>query len=138
MAQHFNNYQSARMKFLTNIFLITLIFAVSACSSENAADSPANKILGRWEIQEASRNGQITESLAQLYYDFAADGKMQTNLSGATESGTYEINDMKLLQKDMQINAEYNIESLSDSLLVLTTKLRNSNFKFILTPKEGE
>lgn len=126
------------MKILSNTIIIILLLAISACSGENAADSTENKILGRWEIQEASRNGRITESLAQLYYDFAVDGKMQTNLSGATESGTYEISDQKLLQKDMQINAEYNIESLSDTLLILTTKLRNSDFKFVLVPKMEE
>lgn len=121
------------MKFLAySLFFSTLLF--TACTDDGAANAKLQQLAQRWEIREASRNGRITESLDQLYFDFTADGTLKTNLSGATETGTYEMNDDQILQRGTQIEADYNVVNLSDTLLVLTTKIRNSSFKFELVP----
>lgn len=119
------------MKFWKSIFTFLAITLFFACGSEEA-DPQATQILGRWEIEEASRNGRITESLAELYYEFDADGKITTNLTGATETGTYTLEEGKLLQRNTKIDADYTLDSLSDSSLIMSTRLRNSTFKFRL------
>lgn len=122
------------MKSLSYILPLFFLCSLIACSSDSADNAKTNQLAKRWEIREASRNGRITESLDKLYFDFAKDGTLQTNLGGATETGTYELEEEQILQRGTQIDADYKIETLSDSLLVLTTVIRNSNFKFELTP----
>lgn len=122
------------MKSLHCAFLFIALLGIAACSGDNANDTKTNQIAKRWEIREASRNGRITESLDQLYFDFTADGTLKTNLTGVTETGTYEMQEEQILQRGMQIDTDYKIEMLSDTLLVLTTAIRNSNFKFELIP----
>lgn len=115
-----------------------ILCGIAACATEDPKDKLMNQLNGRWEIQEASRNGRITESLDKLYFDFGSGGALATNLSGATEKGTYEIKASQILQRGMQIDVTYDIASISDSLLVLTAEIRNNNFKFELVPDDQE
>ncbi|MFK7931906.1 MAG: hypothetical protein AB8G22_00260 [Saprospiraceae bacterium] len=124
------------MKSLHYAFILLALFGITACGTESADTTLTDQLSKRWEIREASRNGRITESLDQLYFDFTAEGTLQTNLAGATETGTYELKEQQILQRGTQIDADYKIESISDTLLVLSTSIRNSNFKFELVPTE--
>lgn len=95
--------------------------------------SNAELILGRWDIQEANRNGRPTESLAELYYEFYEDGSMRTNLTGASEQCKFELDNNNLYQRESKMDADYLIEELSDSVLVISTELRGSSFRFLLS-----
>ena len=109
---------------------------VSACKTEKQEDY-SEKILGRWEIVEAKRNGDLTESLAGLFFEFQPGGAMRTNLSATEETAAYELQGDKILQRQSQIEADYTIEAVTDSTMTLTTTLRNYNFRFLLA-KAGE
>ena len=106
------------------------ILVLSGCGQEQD-DDKKELILGRWEIQQAFRDGQATETLDKLYFEFFKDGQMRTNLMGA-ETATYELEDSQLYQRDSQMDIDYTIESIGDSTMVLTTQLRDSNFRFQL------
>ncbi len=112
-------------------FLLAGIGLLTGCQ-EDQSDKKEELLLGRWEIQQAYRNGKTTESLEELYFEFYQDGKMKTNLLGATETASYELEDGKLLQLDSQMDINYNIQELNDSLLVMTTQLRDYDFRFRL------
>ena len=45
-----------------------------------------------------------------------------------------DTRDLAAMVREEFPDAEYNIESLTDSLLVLTTTLRGSDFRFVLVP----
>lgn len=107
------------------------IFMLSSCGQEQDQNQE-ELILGRWEIQQAFRNGQPTESLDELYFEFFKDGKMRTNLMGTPETATYELDDSRLYQRESQMDIDYNIENLSDSTMVMTTQLRDYDFRFQL------
>lgn len=109
---------------------------VSACKTEKQ-DDYSEKILGRWELLEAKRNGDPTESLIGLFFEFQTGGAMRTNLSATEETAAYELQDNKILQRQSQIEADYTIEEITDSTMTLTTTLRNYNFRFLLK-KAGE
>jgi hypothetical protein len=111
---------------------IVLIVLVSAFSCKKEADDKSELILGRWDIVEASRNGRPTESLADLYFEFFQDGNMRTNLTGSTATAAYQIDKNLIKQRNSQVDADYKIESLSDSTLILTTELRGFSFRFVL------
>ncbi len=108
-----------------------------ACTQEKQ-DDYSDKILGNWNIREAKRNGDPTESLAGLFFEFQKDGAMRTNLSGTEETAAYKLVDNKILQRQSQIEADYTIESVTDSTLTLTTTLRSYNFHFLLAKATGE
>ena len=113
------------------LFLLIGVTALSACQDTQEIDR-REYLLGRWEIQEARRNGQATESLEELYFEFFQDGKMTTNLLGVPETASYDLEENELRQRDSQMDIDYQIEELTDSLLVLTTNLRDYDFRFRL------
>jgi len=120
----------------TFLFLLSSIFILAACGSdtqETAAEGiTEDKLLGYWEIQQASRNGEPTESLDDLYLEFIKGGRMRTNMAGKPDEGTFELNGNTIEQRGTEVEADYTIESLSEDELVLTTTLRNYDFRFVL------
>ncbi|MFN7118823.1 MAG: hypothetical protein ACK4TA_18635 [Saprospiraceae bacterium] len=111
--------------------LILGTISLFACNTNNTAET-AQLLVGRWELVQALRNGSPTESLAELYFEFTADGKLMTNITGVPEEGTYELKKEQLLQRNTQIDADYTIEEIADSSLTLTTNLRGYSFQFDL------
>lgn len=112
-------------------FLLVSIGLLTGCREEQS-DKTEELILGRWEIQQAYRNGKTTESLEELYFEFYQDGKMKTNLLGASETASYDLEDGALLQRESRMDINYNIQELNDSILVMTTQLRDYDFRFRL------
>lgn len=113
----------------TTVFLC-LAVAFAACSSEQ--DNTDELLIGRWEIQEASRNGRSTASLDELYFEFYEDGSMRTNISGATETAKFQLESPLIMQRESKVDADYSIEEISDSTLLITTELRGYAFRFLL------
>ena len=116
---------------LQTTLLVLVIGSVFSCRSE-VADDKQDSILGRWDIQEATRNNRPTESLAELYFEFYEDGTMLTNLTGESEKANYEVDGERLLQRESQVEPDYLIEELTDSVLIISTRLRNIPFRFRL------
>ncbi|MBK6931446.1 MAG: hypothetical protein IPH12_11495 [Saprospirales bacterium] len=98
-----------------------------ACEDE----TKNNKLMlaGRWEIVEGYRNQQRTETLAGTYFQFWNDGKMITNLPvGPEEQVEYELRQTHIRQKSTP-PVEYQILTLSDTVLVLGLELRGMQFE---------
>ena len=119
---------------LQSALLLSILLLGLSCGSE-----PENKqdlLFGRWELQEAMRNGSPTESLSDLYFVFGADGRMNTNLPvpGMAEQSKYKLDGRNLYQysDDLPDEVAYYIDEIGDSTLVLTTDLRNFHFSFVL------
>ena len=121
----------------SSILLLT-IFASAFTSCKQDSGETTQMIQGRWEVQEASRNGRPTESLADLYFEFKPEGVLSTNVAGAPEEGTYEIKGDMVLQRNTRIDADYKIEELTEQSLVLTTELRGYAFRFAMKKDTGE
>lgn len=113
------------MKNSSILVLVPFITIFNACKKDN--ENNTDLLVGRWEVEEATRNGRPTESLAELYFEFTPDGGLMTNVTGIPEEGTYEVSGDKILQRDTQLEAEYNIEELSADNLILTTELSAGN-----------
>ena len=124
------------VRFIMRLSLLSFLFVFSLTSCQQDSKKQANNeelIIGRWDVQEAKRNGRITESLAELYYEFYEDGSMRTNLTGASEQCKFELDNDKLYQRESKMDADFLIEELNDSMLVMSTELRGSTFQFLLT-----
>ncbi len=112
--------------------LMVLLWSVLACRNDRN-DDLLEQLIGRWEIEEAYRSGRLTESLAELYFEFLPNGKLLTNIAGMPEEVAYELSGKKILQRNGQIDVEYQVESIEADNLVLTTNLRNYAFRFVLS-----
>lgn len=121
---------------LNTAFLAASILMASACGSEPGIEKTL--LYGRWELKEASRNGSPTESLAGLYFVFREDGSMETNLPVAPGSSSYKLAGNGLTQAGGPGEVKYTIEELDNASLVLTTELRNTNFRFLLQKQASE
>lgn len=120
--------------------LIACIFAMVslfACKNEEQADK-RQLLLGRWEIENATRDGSRAPSVEGLYFIFYEDGALQTNIAGSAETASYNIDGPVIQQRESRFEIDYAIEELNDSSLVLTTELRNAQFRFSLKKKAAE
>ncbi|MBX2871122.1 MAG: hypothetical protein KTR30_03455 [Saprospiraceae bacterium] len=121
------------MKYKSVIGFTTLIFSflfLFGCKSETVDNT--DQLIGRWDIREAKRNGQATESLDQLYFEFFQDGNMKTNILGADEEATYELDSKVIRQRESQMPIDYTIESISDTSLIMNATINRFNFRFQL------
>lgn len=117
------------------LFLLTLSSFSFACTSDAKLDKKSqNKVIGKWEIKEAFRNGKLTESLDDLFFEFYEDGQMRTNILGAGMQANYDFSNGKIKQEagDNGIELEYLVETVTDTSLILSTVLRRYDFKFNL------
>ncbi len=119
---------------LQSALLLPIVLALSACGSE--PENQQELLLGRWELAQATRNGNPTESLSELYFVFNEDGSMNTNLPvpGMAAQNQYKLDGRTLYQYNEESPDElsYYIEEFGDSTLVLSTEIRNVRFSFTL------
>lgn len=120
------------MKQLIASTLILSLFTFGFYACKNEPKINQEDLLGRWELREGFRNEQKSEDLAGLFFEFFGDGKMLTNMSGVTSEAQYELKKQNLLQRGGEMDADYQIQTLNDTSLVLSTTLRNTNFRFVL------
>jgi hypothetical protein len=124
--------QSLKMKRPTTfqiagLFMTLFLFA---CGNEEKFDQ--NALLGHWELVTATRDGRRAPSVEGAYFNFLEDGALQTNIASSPETATYKVEGMVIQQRESRFEIDYTIEELTDTSLVLTTELRNAQFRFFL------
>ncbi len=127
----YNKWYRITVVLLTSFFLITC---------QKGKNEKVATIIGKWELEEALRNGRPAASLEDIFFEFFADGSMRTNfnLTGNSETGTFEIFKGELRQRETQLHLNYNIIELNDSVLILSTKLRDADFQLLLSRRRLE
>jgi hypothetical protein len=115
-------------------FVSSLIF-LSGCGAEPA--NQAELLIGKWDLQSATRNGQRAASLEGLFFEFDEAGNMNTNLPIAKGASTYNLSGSTIKQESSTNNVRYTIESIGDSSLMLSTTLANTDFIFSLKRASG-
>lgn len=123
---------------INQLLLGTLLLLLTACGSDTTVKDQKALLEGRWNIIEGQRNGKVTDSLRDTYFEFTADSKMSTNLPiKGGKNSPYDIVDNAIMQtiiNDIQI--KYEIVELTPEALKLTTNLRGFDFVFSME-KEG-
>ena len=110
--------------------ILVFLLLLGSCKQEPTEDP--QDLIGYWEIQSAYRNGQQTESLDELFFEFFEDGTMRTNISGIPTDAAYTVKGNSINQLESDMDVAYSIEEATDSTLTLTTTIRNYNFRFDL------
>ena len=121
-------------------FQTTLLFTLLGTTFIACESEPENvdaHLYGRWEIISATRAGQPTKTFSDLYYEFDQEGKMRTNLPLGQGESPFTLDGNTVKQETEQMTVAYNIESINDSLLVMSTVLRDTPFRFNLRKTEA-
>ena len=111
--------------------LLPLAFASFLFAScENETENNQTALVGRWQLTKGLRNRNETQTLKGVYYQFGADGKMQTNLPIGAEAPTdYVVKKNKIEQRSAP-PVTYQIQTLTDTLLVMTLEMHGVPFEF--------
>lgn len=117
-------------RFFQLVLLVLSLSLTLACNEVEVQDT--DLILGRWDLQEGLRDGRPTESLDELYFEFFEEGKMLSNITGATVEGSYEIDGDQLEQRGGPMEVDYTIQTLNDTMLLLTAQIHNRKFELQL------
>ena len=143
-----------RLAHFSPFFLIALM-GIFSCVNDSAASEdssemenieplPANiseMIIGKWELTEGYRGGEKTETLADTYFSFTPDGKLQTNLGGGNEIVNFNIEGRTIKQDSQNFPVDYSIDEIGDSNMTISMVMRDVPFRFVLQkaiPEEGE
>ena len=115
------------MRFLLPLsLLVTLLF--TACGSDTVSESAT--VEGRWELARALRNNMETKMLDGLYFEFAPDGTLGTNLMGNEAPGAFVWEETSIATTGVIPELTYEITELTDSTLHLRTELQDYRFDF--------
>ena len=128
-----------------SLFLVVLLIGCGSCTDEPTPeeDQLGDQLLGHWSLTEATRNGQLTESLQGLFFEFEEPNSLTTNISGAPATVTYKYEEGTISHTLNGIEEDFAVKTLTDSVLVLTTKMRSYPFVFSFertqqpAPEEG-
>jgi hypothetical protein len=107
-----------------------------SCEDDNATQEA--DLLGKWTITTALRDDKPTTTMDGMYFEFAEEGKLTTNMTGEAETYQYEVDDEQIFQREGTIEANYKIESRLDNELVLTTSLGGKSFRITLAREEAK
>ena len=110
----------------------------TACKNDSQDTNYEELILGRWEIKEAIRNGRPTETLTGAYMEFLPKGKMISNLGGAPEESEFILEGNILTSRSMRMPADYTIQYVGDSTMVLNSVIQEIPFQFTLARPAGQ
>lgn len=114
------------------LLFLALGASLITCKNEPVETIDSQKIIGKWQISSATRNGDATKTLDNLYFSFFEDGKMETNLPTISGSSNYTLDGSTIEQRKDKQEVNYTIESVGDSTLVLNTKIRDFDFRLVL------
>ena len=93
-------------------------------------------LIGIWELTEAWRSNKKIETLDGTYYVFGNNGQMSTNFNSQMENEYEYVFDGRQITQKGEQETIYQIDSLTHSVLILSTTLRKFPFKMTLAKKQ--
>lgn len=116
------------IKEVSFLLLVILVFAYG-CKTDNKAT--ANYELdGKWSIYEAYRDGDMTNTLEDGFFEFQ-DSQLITNILGSPISGAYQMMDGSF-KHESSLPATYEIKEYSGDTMNIETEIRGFDFLFKL------
>jgi hypothetical protein len=109
--------------------LLLLLIIAGSCKSNEPMDD-VYELEGKWEIYEAYRNNQLTNTLEDGYFLFS-DSTMETNILGSPIYGAFSLLNSAFTH-DSTLPATYQIVEYSKDTMEVDTEIRNYKFKFKL------
>ena len=106
---------------LTKIIAILLTIGFLSCNKEKKL---TDMLAGRWDITEATLNGNKNDMLDNLYLDFRSNDSLRSNImNDPKEADFYEIKDKTIHYYHPLRQFDFKIQAISDSTLSLNLQL---------------
>lgn len=102
------------------------MLVLSACKKNSSAEN--YYINGTWDVFDAYRSGERTETLNKAFFYFESDS-MQTNIMGDTVYVPYS-RDGKMINQGGSFPIQFKIERFDKDTLELSAKIRKYSFLF--------
>ncbi|WP_235295750.1 hypothetical protein [Portibacter marinus] len=99
------------------------------CKSDNKSELNY-ELEGRWSIYEAYRDGDLTTTLEDGFFEFQ-DSQLVTNILGSPISGVYKL-EQNAFNHNSALPATYQIKSYNQDSMELETEIRGFDFLFKL------
>lgn len=112
------------------ILLVVAVMLLFSCGAESPAVSNED-LLGKWDVVEARRNGSVTRTFSNAYFEFQEDNKMETNFSGEVHEAVYDLENGAIVQHG-GTPIRYEINEWADSIFTLNFDFMNFHFDFLL------
>jgi hypothetical protein len=102
------------------------LIGLTACKDDKKDTQPFQ---GRWELTFGELNGRPAPSLEKIFFEFGKDS-LKTNFtpSEQEEMVTFQVRDSILIQNTSE-PVHYQIETLTDTTLQMTTALKGLDFR---------
>jgi len=114
------------MKILPPLFILCVLIACK----KNEPGIQLSQIQGKWNIVNAYRNGNVTDSVQDGYFSFGMNNTFETNIPGLPNGQNFEFTRGKF-----QINGDtshYQFVNVSDSSASIKVIIRTIPFLFVL------
>ncbi len=114
--------------------LLAVVLLWSSCGDgKEASDGLAGRLMGRWELEKAWRNGRQTETLAGIYYEFADGNVLTTNMTPSLqeESYVYEVKGQQIVEKTGR-EVLYTISEFQDSVMSISLTIHDFPFRLMV------
>lgn len=134
--------------FINNFSLLSLLFTATlfaSCGGSEAPETPElpeeeekisveEGMVGKWVSFETRRSGNPVDDFPDFHVEFK-DGIFTSDLIDASAKKPFENGEEVLITGDYISfpnvdNSYFNVETLNDSVLILTTELRDYPFEF--------
>ncbi|MEZ5055473.1 MAG: hypothetical protein R2879_00400 [Saprospiraceae bacterium] len=117
-------------RILLPIAFLLSTFVFLSCQPEEKDYS--KELIGHWDVTQAKREGKITSTLEEAYFEFSSKDEMILNLSGLPQRAKYSLNGSSFSVTGTNMDAEYNIENLNGDSMVVTADILGKEFEFSL------
>ena len=112
-------------------YLFALICFLNLLSCKNESQVIESKLIGKWEVDAAMRDGAITETLKNAYFNFIDEETLISNVNRRETTYQYTFKD-NIIHQTGPMNVDYKVEGMKDDTLILSATIRKYNFRFRL------
>ena len=110
-------------------YALLTLFSFASCHQDNVND---DLLKGKWNIVKAARNGKITTTLEDGFFDFKSDTILRSNIFDQEKEYRMTKNEKGFLQHDREVgNVQYDIQVISSDSMTLNADIKDYKFLFL-------
>lgn len=122
---------------MIRILILLFILALCSCKQDSNYDNKPvviGNVIGHWDVLESFRNNRLAKSLANAEFEIT-DSTFSCNFLDDSNTFPYSFDGKKIKVLNPTENV-YSVRMLTPDTLILTTEIKNFDFKFISVKKQ--
>ena len=119
------------MKYIFSLLVLSS-FLLFSCSNEKIGE----KLEGKWNIENAFRNGRKTSTLEQTYFIFQNSDILETNLLGSKVNSNYSLK-KNVIISDNNL-PEIIVKKIENDSLIFEFTIEDNHFELTMIKSSDE